>query len=143
MAGMDVGRRGSASSSAVAVGSGLGGGCRKQLGHTTASITLDTYGHLFPSELEALAGRLEDARAEALASLARTSGRAVVGRRRSVSGSKGAGGGARTLMPCGPNAFKARLSADSSTPALTCQATGSGPLARGGTSGSVGICVHC
>jgi hypothetical protein len=30
------------------------------------------YGHLFPDELEALAGRLEDARAEALAGLART-----------------------------------------------------------------------
>jgi hypothetical protein len=34
--------------------------------------TLDTYGHLFPDELEALAGRLEDARADALAALART-----------------------------------------------------------------------
>jgi integrase len=43
---------------------------QKQLGHATASITLDTYGHLFPDELEALAGRLEDARTEA-----RTSGR--------------------------------------------------------------------
>jgi integrase len=52
---------------------------QKQLGHATASITLDTYGHLFPDELEALAGRLEDARAEALASLARTQrGPAVV-----------------------------------------------------------------
>jgi hypothetical protein len=30
-----------------------------------------TYGHWFPDELEALAGRLEDARTEALASLAR------------------------------------------------------------------------
>ena len=50
-----------------------------QNGHATASITLDTYGHLFPDELEALAGRLEDARAEALASLARTQrGPAVV-----------------------------------------------------------------
>jgi hypothetical protein len=38
-----------------------------QLGHATASITLDTYGHLFPSELEALADRLERARASALA----------------------------------------------------------------------------
>jgi hypothetical protein len=45
---------------------------QRQLGHATASITLDTYGHLFPDELEALAGRLEDARADALASLART-----------------------------------------------------------------------
>jgi integrase len=52
---------------------------QKQLGHATASITLDTYGHLFPDELETLAGRLEDARAEALASLARTQrGPAVV-----------------------------------------------------------------
>ncbi|MFL6265178.1 MAG: tyrosine-type recombinase/integrase, partial [Actinomycetes bacterium] len=52
---------------------------QRQLGHATASITLDTYGHLFPDELDALAGRLEDARAEALASLARTQrGPAVV-----------------------------------------------------------------
>ena len=33
---------------------------------------LDVYGHLFPDELEALADRLENARAEAMASLART-----------------------------------------------------------------------
>jgi integrase len=52
---------------------------QKQLGHATASITLDVYGHLFPDELEALAGRLERARAEALAGLARTQrGPAVV-----------------------------------------------------------------
>jgi hypothetical protein len=31
-----------------------------QLGHATAGITLDTYGYLFPSELEALADRLEE-----------------------------------------------------------------------------------
>jgi integrase len=43
-----------------------------QLGHATASITLDTYGHLFPSELEALADRLERARATALGGRART-----------------------------------------------------------------------
>jgi integrase len=50
-----------------------------QLGHATASITLDTYGHLFPDELKGLAGRLEDARAEALAGLGRTQrGPAVV-----------------------------------------------------------------
>jgi hypothetical protein len=37
------------------------------------------YGHLFPDELEALAGRLEHARREALAELARTQhGPAVV-----------------------------------------------------------------
>jgi integrase len=28
-----------------------------QLGHATASITLDVYGHLFPDELDALADR--------------------------------------------------------------------------------------
>jgi integrase len=43
-----------------------------QLGHATASITLDSYGHLFPSELEALADRLEQARAAALANRERT-----------------------------------------------------------------------
>jgi integrase len=41
-----------------------------QLGHATASITLDTYGHLFPSETEALADRL--VRDAALAKRART-----------------------------------------------------------------------
>jgi hypothetical protein len=52
---------------------------QKQLGHATASITLDTYGHLFPDELDALADRLEDARTGALATLARTQrGPAVV-----------------------------------------------------------------
>jgi integrase len=37
-----------------------------QLGHATASMTLDRYGHLFPDELDQLAGRLEAARAAAL-----------------------------------------------------------------------------
>jgi integrase len=45
---------------------------QRQLGHATASIILDTYGRLFPDELEALADRLEDARTDALATLART-----------------------------------------------------------------------
>jgi len=43
-----------------------------QLGHATASITLDTYGHLFPSELEALADLLEQTRMAALANRERT-----------------------------------------------------------------------
>jgi integrase len=30
----------------------------KRLGHATASITLDTYGHLFPDQLDALADRV-------------------------------------------------------------------------------------
>ena len=42
-----------------------------QLGHATASITLDTYGHLFPSEMEALVDRLEMVRDAALAKRAR------------------------------------------------------------------------
>jgi integrase len=43
-----------------------------QLGHATASITLDTYGHLFPSEMETLADRLELLRSAALVKRART-----------------------------------------------------------------------
>jgi integrase len=43
-----------------------------QLGHATASITLDTYGHLFPSEMEALGDRLEMLRDAAIARRART-----------------------------------------------------------------------
>jgi integrase len=43
---------------------------QRQLGHATASITLDTYGHLFPDELDALAGRLEDLHDRALAARA-------------------------------------------------------------------------
>jgi integrase len=43
-----------------------------QLGHATASITLDTYGHLFPSEMEALANRLELVRDAAMARRERT-----------------------------------------------------------------------
>jgi integrase len=43
-----------------------------QLGHATASITLDTYGHLFPSEMEALADHLEQARTAALVNRERT-----------------------------------------------------------------------
>ena len=39
---------------------------QRQLGHATASITLDTYGHLFPDELDALATRLEDLHGRAL-----------------------------------------------------------------------------
>jgi integrase len=39
---------------------------QRQLGHATASITLDTYGHLFPDELDALATRLENLHDRAL-----------------------------------------------------------------------------
>ena len=58
-----------------------------QLGHATASITLDTYGHLFPSELEALADRLEQARMAALADRERSErGPAVVALGESAGG---------------------------------------------------------
>ncbi|HEV2927811.1 MAG TPA: hypothetical protein VGW74_03895 [Propionibacteriaceae bacterium] len=40
--------------------------------HATAGITLDTYGHLFPSEMEALADRLEQASTAVLANRERT-----------------------------------------------------------------------
>jgi integrase len=43
-----------------------------QLGHATASITLDTYGHLFPSEMDTLGNRLELVRDAAVARWART-----------------------------------------------------------------------
>jgi integrase len=43
-----------------------------QLGHATASITLDTYVHLLPSEMEALADHLEQARTAALVNRERT-----------------------------------------------------------------------
>jgi F420-0:gamma-glutamyl ligase len=67
-------------------GSGAGlvrGGACGWVGHATTvrpdHSTLDTYGHLFPSELEALADRLEQARAAALAVRERTQrGPAVV-----------------------------------------------------------------
>ena len=44
---------------------------QRQLGHATASITLDTYGHLYDDEVEALAERLERLRAAAVATPAR------------------------------------------------------------------------
>src|SRR5215217_6737339 len=56
-----------------------------------------------------------------------------------MTSKRSAGGGARTLMPWGPNAFKARLSASSSTPALTCQGRVAGArCARGAVGSAVG-----
>jgi integrase len=43
-----------------------------QLGHKMATMTLDTYGHLFPDETERLAERLDRTHAEALADQVRT-----------------------------------------------------------------------
>lgn len=50
-----------------------------QLGHKTATMTLDLYGHLFPDETERLAEQMDRARAVAVAGLSRTeNGPAVV-----------------------------------------------------------------
>jgi integrase len=49
-----------------------------QLGHKSATVTLDRYGHLWPDELEGLAERLDQARAAAVAPPARPSGSAEV-----------------------------------------------------------------
>jgi hypothetical protein len=43
-----------------------------QLGHATASITIDTYGHLFPSEMDTLGDRLELVRDAAVTRRERT-----------------------------------------------------------------------
>lgn len=45
-----------------------------QLGHSTATVTLDTYGHLFRNEMDSLAERLDRLRAEARADPVRTQG---------------------------------------------------------------------
>jgi hypothetical protein len=43
-----------------------------QLGHASATVTLDRYGHLFPDELQQLADRLQDAYTDAVTDPART-----------------------------------------------------------------------
>jgi integrase len=43
-----------------------------QLGHASATVTLDRYGHLFPDELQQLADRLQHAYAQAVTDPART-----------------------------------------------------------------------
>jgi site-specific recombinase XerC len=43
-----------------------------QLGHASATVTLDRYGHLFPDELQQLAERLQEAYADCVADPART-----------------------------------------------------------------------
>jgi integrase len=47
---------------------------RHHLGHKSASITLDRYGHLFPEELDHLADRLDRLHAQAGVYPARTDG---------------------------------------------------------------------
>jgi len=51
---------------------------QKQLGHKSATMTLDTYGHLWPDETERLAEHMDRAHNEALTRLARTQDGPVV-----------------------------------------------------------------
>ncbi len=44
---------------------------QKQLGHKSAAITLDVYGHLWPDEIERLAERMDEAHEAAIEALAR------------------------------------------------------------------------
>ena len=88
-----------------------------QLGHATASITLDTYGHLFPSELEALADRLEQTRMAALANRERTQRGPAVVILTEAAGRQRGGGGIRTHGAlAGPATFKVAAFGRSATP---------------------------
>jgi integrase len=49
-----------------------------QMGHKTATMTLDLYGHLFPDETERLAERMDRARQATISRLVRTQGGPVV-----------------------------------------------------------------
>jgi integrase len=73
-----------------------------QLGHASATVTLDRYGHLFPDELQRLADRLEDAYAEAVADPARTeaAGTMLGEHKEAGQGPASAGGGGRLELPC-------------------------------------------
>jgi integrase len=57
-----------------------------QLGHASATVTLDRYGHLFPDELQQLADRLQDAYAEAITDPARTKPAETMLRQRKEAG---------------------------------------------------------
>jgi Phage integrase family len=74
---------------------------QKQMGHPTAATTLDVYGHLFPDELPDLAERMEWLHERAAVRVwPQVAPRCPAPqRRRSVTSTAGAGGGARTLTP--------------------------------------------
>lgn len=63
--------RHTAASLAIAAGATVKG-VQSMLGHASATLTLDRYGHLFGDELDAVAERLDAARNAALPSLARS-----------------------------------------------------------------------
>lgn len=64
--------RHTAASLAIASGANVKA-VQKMLGHKSAALTLDRYGHLFEDELDTVAERLNDARAKARAPLVRPS----------------------------------------------------------------------
>jgi integrase len=74
-----------------------------QLGHASATVTLDRYGHLFPDELQRLADRLQDAYAEAVTDPARTEAPETMRGERKEAGHRpaSAGGGGETRTPFG------------------------------------------
>ncbi|WP_158635049.1 hypothetical protein [Tsukamurella asaccharolytica] len=45
---------------------------QRMLGHEDAGLTLNTYADLFPDDLEAVSGKLDEARTTALAGKSRT-----------------------------------------------------------------------
>jgi len=45
---------------------------QNHLGHSSITVTMDRYGHLFPSDMEALAVALDDVRSRAVADQMRT-----------------------------------------------------------------------
>jgi hypothetical protein len=57
-----------------------------QLGHASATVTLDRYGHLFPDELQQLAERLQAAYADATTDPARTEAAETMLRQRKGAG---------------------------------------------------------
>jgi integrase len=74
-----------------------------QLGHASATVTLDRYGHLSPDELQRLADRLQDAYAEAVTDPPRIRGPETMPQERKEAGqgpaSVGGGGETRTPVP--------------------------------------------
>jgi integrase len=72
-----------------------------QLGHASATVTLDRYGHLFPDELQRLADRLQDAYVGAVADPARTEAAETMLRESKGAGHRPApvGGGGETRTP--------------------------------------------
>jgi integrase-like protein len=76
-----------------------------QLGHASATVTLDRYGHLFPDELQQLADRLQEAYADAVADPGRTETAEAAPLERKEAGqrpaSRGGGGVTRTPLSHG------------------------------------------